>query len=165
MKRDPLGKFFLFALIAAAAGLAAVTRAPEARWVQRATKAAVIGPWIEKLADLYRQPPGPDEASDLEGGEEIIYRIGSQGNQTRPTVLVEAGRGLPAGSSHPSSELASPPSTNIERSGRTGDAYVVESGDERDVGAASAARTDHIRAICHALPTSALRSAAFHYRC
>ena len=91
MRRDPLGKFFLLALIVAVAGLAAVTRAPDAKWVERAAKAAVIGPWIERLADLYRRPAAAAEASDFGGGVEVIYRIDSRRNELRPTVVVEAG--------------------------------------------------------------------------
>jgi len=53
-----------------------VTRAPDARWVERATKAAVIGPWIGRLADLYRQPQAAAEALDaeLDAFEEVFER-------------------------------------------------------------------------------------------
>ncbi|MCP4201946.1 MAG: hypothetical protein GY769_08440 [bacterium] len=131
MRRDPLGKLFLFALVIALAGLAAVTRFPDSWLVHRVARAAVIGPWVERLAELYRQPPAPAEETDLEGGVEVIYRIASRRGQVLPTILVEEGSTLFAEASEQSTRLASLPATSVELFDRKGDWYEVEYDDLR----------------------------------
>ncbi len=131
MRRDPLGKFFLFALVMALTGLAAVTRFPDAWLVHRLTKAVVIGPWIERLAELYRKPLDPPEETELEGGVEVIYRIDAGRGQVLPTILIEAGSTLFAEASESTARLATLPATNVELFDRRGDWYQVEYDGER----------------------------------
>jgi len=108
MKRDPIGKLFLVALVLVAATLVTVTRAPDAWWVEKLTRAAVFGPWIERLASLYRPPDrlADEVSSDLEGGVEFIYRIDPRSSQVRPTILVAERTGLYSEASEASERLA-----------------------------------------------------------
>ena len=61
MKRDFFGTFLLVTLLVVAAGLAAITRFPDARWVHAVSRAALIGPWIERMAEMYRRPEPSDD--------------------------------------------------------------------------------------------------------
>ena len=113
------------------AGLAAVTRFPDGRSVRRVAKAPVIGPWIERLADLYREPPAAEEVFDLEGGVDVIYRIDLERHEAVPTIQVEGGSVLFAEASEGSRQLASLPATRVELLDRRGDWYQVEYGDQK----------------------------------
>lgn len=131
MKRDWFAKLLLIALIVVAGTLAAVTRTPDAGWVESLSKAVVIGPWIERLASLYRPPEVPPSSSDLEGGVEVVYRIDSRLGEVRPTIRIEAGSVLYEQASEDSPRLASLPSVSAELLDRRDDWYQVQHGGQR----------------------------------
>lgn len=126
MKRDPFGKVSLVALLIVAGGLVAVTRAPDAWWVERLTRAVVIGPWIERLAELYRRPESVAASSDLEGGVEVIYRIDPSQREARATILVNDGTPLYREASEGSDRLATLSRDTVELFDRRGDWYLIE---------------------------------------
>lgn len=131
MQGDWLGKLFLLVLIVVAGALAAITRAPDAWWVEKVSRAALFGPWIERFADLYRQDEAAPDPSELEGGVEVVYRIDTQQNEARAMIQIPEGRVLypePIESTNP---LALLPESTVELFDRRQDWYEIESGGQR----------------------------------
>ncbi len=136
MRRDLFGPLFLIVLIVMAAGLAGVTRFPDAAWVQAVSRAAVFGPWIARLAELYRRPAkeslAPEDPGDEAGGPEIVYRLDLERFEARPQVWVPEGTGLFAEPGQASSRLATLRATaNLNVFDRQGDWYMVRYEEEK----------------------------------
>ncbi|MFQ5525504.1 MAG: hypothetical protein ACE5GX_04515 [Thermoanaerobaculia bacterium] len=128
MKRDFFGTLFLATLIVVAAGLALITRFPDAGWVHAVSRAAVFGPWIEKLAEMYRSPAAPAGSGELEveGGPVIVYEIDLANHEARPRVVVSQGAILYKQPSEESRSLTTIGATsNLRLFERDGDWYQV----------------------------------------
>lgn len=95
MRRDPAGKLLLVLLIIVLSGVAAITRVPDAPLVHSVSRWPVLGPTIERFANLYRQQEVPTEkalARTASGDEvEVVFELDVAAYEARPWVWAVPG--------------------------------------------------------------------------
>ena len=136
MRRDPVGKLILSLGLVILAGLAGVTRFPDAPLVIRVSEWPVAGPWIERLANLYRHDAPLESrvrARDITGDQiEVVYDIDIEQYEARPRVWATPGNVFFREPSQSAKRLAVVGSyTNLLLFERRGDWYRVRYGDEK----------------------------------
>lgn len=135
MKRDPVGILALGGLVAIAVALAGITRTPDAAWVQALTRAAVIGPWVDRFAELYRRPPPASPGESGAGGtveREIVYELDLERYEARPRVWVEGGTAVLESASVEAPRVGTvETTTNLRIFERRDDWYLVRFGDRK----------------------------------